>query len=62
MIASKFDVLVQLFKQPSTKAGLLMLAGAAGLNFAPESYDVVINAFLGLVGLYEMVRKEHLLD
>ena len=47
-------------RQPSTKAGILMVSGLVGLHIVPEAYDAAVQTVMAAVGLYEVVRQEHL--
>jgi len=46
-------------KQPSTWKGLGVLGGLLGWGLAPEGYEVIGQAVILLVGLYEAARNEN---
>ncbi|NTV02417.1 MAG: hypothetical protein HGB04_06480 [Chlorobiaceae bacterium] len=52
------DWIIERAKEPSTIRGLIILAGAAGLNVAPNLSNAIIVTFGALAGLFEIIRKE----
>lgn len=45
-------------KEPSTYAGLAMLTGMIGLNIGTEILQVFGTAAIGIIGVFEIFRKE----
>jgi hypothetical protein len=45
-------------QEPSTVRGLLAIAAALGVTIQPEYHDHIVAAFLALVGIINVWRKE----
>lgn len=45
-------------KEKSTWAGIATLAALVGLKVSPEVFTQVSTAAIGVIGLYEVIRKE----
>ncbi len=48
--------IVRLLKQPSTKRAIIVVAGMAGYQIAPEYVEQIIQGTLGVFALYEGLR------
>jgi len=52
------DAALSRLKEKSTWAGILSLAALVGLKVSPELLTGISTAVIGLIGLYEVIRKE----
>jgi hypothetical protein len=52
------NVLIAKLQEPSTVRGLLALAAAFGVTIQPEYHEHIVAAFLALVGIINVWRKE----
>ena len=55
---NKIDKLWALFKQPSTKKGLIMLITAAGIAIKPELWESIMFAGGMVIAIYQIFRDE----
>ena len=54
-----FDLIINYLKQPSTYAGICALLAAFGLTFSDELTAAVSTAAIAVIGVIEVIRKEH---
>jgi hypothetical protein len=52
------NVVLAKLQEPSTVRGLLAIAAALGVTIQPEYHDHIVAAFLALVGIINVWRKE----
>lgn len=52
------DAALSRLKEKSTWAGILSLTALVGLKVSPDLLTGISSAVIGLIGLYEVIRKE----
>lgn len=52
------DWFIERAKEPSTLRGIIMLAGVAGVNVAPDLSTSIITTVGAIAGLIEIIRRE----
>lgn len=52
------DTILRKLKEKSTWAGLGTLIALTGLKLDPEQFTAISTAVIGLIGAYEVFRKE----
>jgi hypothetical protein len=57
-IMNILNTILKKLKEKSTWAGLGTLIALAGLKLDPEQFTAISTAVIGLIGAYEVFRKE----
>ena len=52
------DIILNRLKEPSTYRGLAIVAGLAGIHFAPGLETAIFTAVSAIIGVIEIVRPE----
>ena len=52
------EIIIARLKEKSTWAGLATIAALVGLKLDPEQLGAISGAVIGLIGAYEVFRKE----
>ena len=52
------DIILNRLKEPSTYRGLAIVAGLAGIHFAPGLETAICSAVAAVIGLIEIFRAE----
>ena len=52
------EILINRLKEKSTWAGLATVIALTGLKLDPEHLGAISTAVIGLIGIYEVFRKE----
>lgn len=52
------DMALSRLKEKSTWAGIATLAALVGLKVSPEVFTQISTTAIGVIGLYEVIRKE----
>jgi hypothetical protein len=52
------NTILNRLKEPSTYRGLAIVAGLAGIHFAPGLEVAICSAVAGIIGVIEIIRAE----
>jgi hypothetical protein len=52
------DIILKRLKEKSTWAGITTIAALVGLKLDPDQFGAISTAVIGLIGAYEVFRRE----